>query len=111
MDRHESFNYAIFPSDESELLGCFYIDPVPTGDGDPVEAEVSWWLIDEARTSLQEQLSRARLHESFSALAPRRHLRLPPWVRKHGRRCGQSQSWRRWTCQPSLLSNTSKTND
>ena len=32
MDRHESFNYAILPADESELLGCIYIDPVSTDD-------------------------------------------------------------------------------
>lgn len=58
MDRHESFNYAILPADESELLGCFYIDPIQTGDSDSTEAEVSWWLIDSARAELQETLDR-----------------------------------------------------
>jgi GNAT superfamily N-acetyltransferase/RimJ/RimL family protein N-acetyltransferase len=44
MDRHESFNYAILPADESELFGCIYIDPVTTEDRSQIEAEVSWWV-------------------------------------------------------------------
>ncbi|MDO5745655.1 MAG: GNAT family N-acetyltransferase [Micrococcaceae bacterium] len=44
MERHESFNYAILPADETELYGCIYIDPVNTGDSSCVEAEVAWWV-------------------------------------------------------------------
>ena len=44
MERHESFNYAILPAEETELYGCIYIDPVHTGDSNRVEAEVSWWV-------------------------------------------------------------------
>jgi GNAT superfamily N-acetyltransferase/RimJ/RimL family protein N-acetyltransferase len=42
MERHESFNYAILPADESELFGCIYIDPIDADRG--IEAEVSWWV-------------------------------------------------------------------
>jgi len=43
MTRNESFNYALFPSDESALLGCVYIDP-PERIG--ADAEISWWVVD-----------------------------------------------------------------
>jgi hypothetical protein len=43
---HETFNYAVLDSAESELLGCVYIDPPdersPAGAG----AVVSWWVVD-----------------------------------------------------------------
>jgi RimJ/RimL family protein N-acetyltransferase len=45
IQRHESFNYAVFDTDESALLGCVYIDPADAGD---VDADVSWWVVDEA---------------------------------------------------------------
>ncbi|PUA81306.1 GNAT family N-acetyltransferase [Nocardioides currus] len=41
---HESFNYAVFDADETELVGCVYIDP-PDRDG--VDAVISWWVRDE----------------------------------------------------------------
>ena len=40
-EANEAFNYAVFNADESELLGCVYIDPSDTHD-----AQVSWWVID-----------------------------------------------------------------
>jgi RimJ/RimL family protein N-acetyltransferase len=40
---HESFNYALFDSAETALLGCVYIDPPEKADAD---AEISWWVID-----------------------------------------------------------------
>jgi hypothetical protein len=54
MDAHASFNYAILPADESTLLGCLYIDPVPTDEG--AEAEVSWWLAAGAPGRLRDGL-------------------------------------------------------
>ena len=41
---HQSFNYALFDEDETELLGCVYVDP-PEKAGD-ADAEVSWWVVD-----------------------------------------------------------------
>jgi hypothetical protein len=42
----ETFNYAVLDADETELLGCLYIDP--PGDADPpgADAVVSWWVVD-----------------------------------------------------------------
>lgn len=52
---HESFNYAVLDADESELLGCVYIDP-PEGDG-TADAVVSWWVVDdEVDTDLERAL-------------------------------------------------------
>lgn len=42
MRAHLSFNYSVVDTDESTLLGCVYIDPLPTVDGRR-GAEVSWW--------------------------------------------------------------------
>ena len=44
METHESFNYALFDTDETALLGCVYIDP-PEKPG--ADAEISWWVVDE----------------------------------------------------------------
>lgn len=43
METHESFNYALFDADETELLGCVYIDPAEHAGAD---ADISWWVRD-----------------------------------------------------------------
>ena len=43
IEAHQSFNYALFDSDETELLGCVYIDPPERAGAD---AEISWWVVD-----------------------------------------------------------------
>jgi hypothetical protein len=45
---NESFNYAVFDTAETELLGCIYIDP--PGDESPPgsDAFVAWWVVDTA---------------------------------------------------------------
>jgi hypothetical protein len=54
---HESFNYAILRDDESELLGCVYIDP--PGEEPSCDAIVSWWLVDDRTgTPLEAELDR-----------------------------------------------------
>ena len=45
MDRHASFNYALFDRDETVLLGCVYIDPPERVGG--ADAEISWWVVDD----------------------------------------------------------------
>ncbi|ACU36159.1 GNAT family N-acetyltransferase [Actinosynnema pretiosum subsp. pretiosum] len=42
IEAHESFNYALFDADETELLGCVYIDPADA----PADARISWWVVD-----------------------------------------------------------------
>jgi hypothetical protein len=45
---HETFNYAVLNGDETELLGCVYIDP-PEGESPPgTDAVASWWVVDGA---------------------------------------------------------------
>jgi RimJ/RimL family protein N-acetyltransferase len=57
MERNASFNYAIFDREESELLGCVYVDP-PEGDG--ADADVAWWVVDRmVGTELEEALGLA----------------------------------------------------
>jgi hypothetical protein len=54
---HETFNYAILDSGETELLGCVYIDP-PYGPTPPgADAVVTWWVVDsEVGRELDEAL-------------------------------------------------------
>lgn len=42
----ETYNYAVFDPEETELLGCVYIDP--PGERSPAgsDALVSWWVVD-----------------------------------------------------------------
>lgn len=53
MVRHESFNYAILPTDETSLWGCIYIDP-PEDDAklSGPAAEVSWWVVPQSPSGL-----------------------------------------------------------
>jgi hypothetical protein len=44
--RHMSFNYAVLNPDETELLGCVYIDPPEKPAPDGPDALVSWWVVD-----------------------------------------------------------------
>jgi RimJ/RimL family protein N-acetyltransferase len=44
IEAHESFNYALLDADETELLGCVYIDPPEKAGG--ADAEISWWVVD-----------------------------------------------------------------
>lgn len=43
---HESFLYGVFDEGETALFGCIYVDPPPE-DSDH-DAQVSWWVVDEA---------------------------------------------------------------
>ena len=48
ISRQETFNYAVLDENETELLGCVYIDPPSPGDEPGSDAVVSWWLVDRA---------------------------------------------------------------
>ncbi|QNN54625.1 GNAT family N-acetyltransferase [Nocardioides mesophilus] len=52
MERNESFNYALFDEQESELLGCVYIEPT---DKPGADADVMWWVVDPLVGSEVEQ--------------------------------------------------------
>jgi hypothetical protein len=54
MEAREGFNFAILTANESELCGCVYVYP-PGADG--VDADVSWWVVDDKRgTDLERAL-------------------------------------------------------
>lgn len=54
---NETFNYALFDSDESALLGCVYLDP-PAGEAPAHDVEYSWWVVDElVGTDLERELA------------------------------------------------------
>jgi hypothetical protein len=44
---NESFNYAVFDADETELYGCVYIDPPMDSSPAGADAAVSWWVTDD----------------------------------------------------------------
>ncbi len=48
IERHETFNYAVLNDDETELLGCVYIDPPDDRSPDGTDAVASWWVVDHA---------------------------------------------------------------
>ncbi|MGY2081126.1 hypothetical protein [Modestobacter sp. SYSU DS0657] len=85
---HESFLYGVFPPDESELLGCVYVDP-PEKAGD-ADAEVSWWVVDRLVGSDTERA----LDEFVPAwLAAHWPLRRPRFV-------GRDLTWAAWIALP-----------
>ena len=57
IEAHESFNYAVLDRDETELVGCVYIDPPDDHSPDGAEAVSSWWVVDaHARGPLETAL-------------------------------------------------------
>lgn len=89
MSRNESFNFALFTTDESALLGCVYIDP-PERVG--ADAEISWWVVDELVGS---DLERA-LDEALPRwIAEQWPLRCPRYI-------GRELTWADWMSLPDL---------
>lgn len=52
---HETFNYAILDADETQLLGCIYIDPPSSSSPAGADAMVAWWVVDAQRGSELER--------------------------------------------------------
>jgi hypothetical protein len=48
IEAHETFNYAVLDGQETELLGCVYIDPPDDSSPPGTAAVVSWWVVDRA---------------------------------------------------------------
>ena len=85
---HDSFLYGLFPEDESELLGCVYVDP-PEKAGD-ADAEVSWWVVDGLVGSDTERALDDLVPAWLAADWP---LRAPRFV-------GRDLTWDRWNALP-----------
>jgi hypothetical protein len=52
---HETFNYAVLDAQETELLGCVYIDPPDDRSAPGSDAVASWWVVDAAVGSKLER--------------------------------------------------------
>jgi hypothetical protein len=87
IDAHESFNYALFDAEESELLGCVYIDP-PSKVG--ADAEISWWVVDRLVGSDVESALNSVVPQWISA----------DWPLHHPRYVGRDLSWADWMALP-----------
>jgi hypothetical protein len=89
MERHESFNYALFNTEETALLGCVYIDPAEKAGAD---AEISWWVVDACvGTDLEAALDR---------FVPR--WIAETWPLRAPRYVGRDLSWDDWLALPDL---------
>ncbi len=89
IERHESFNYALFDRDETVLLGCVYIDP-PAKPG--ADAEISWWVID--------SLVGSDVEADLDAFVPAWVGR--DWPLDEPRYVGRDLTWRAWIDLPDL---------
>lgn len=58
IEAHESFNYAVVPTDETSIHGCVYIDPLEAehADAERPAAEVSWWTGEEVDPAIRSAL-------------------------------------------------------
>lgn len=87
IEAHESFNYALLDTAETELLGCVYIDPPQKPDAD---AEISWWVVDDrVGTDLERALD--QLIPQWIATA---------WPFERPRLVGVDISWAEWLALP-----------
>jgi hypothetical protein len=89
MTRNESFNYALFDSAETALLGCVYIDP-PEKPG--ADAEISWWVVDE--------LVGSEIESTLDRFVP--GWIATSWPFKRPRYVGRDLTWREWIDLPDL---------
>jgi RimJ/RimL family protein N-acetyltransferase len=84
MERHESFNYALFDDAETVLVGCVYVDPPEKVGG--ADAEISWWVVD--------GYAGTPVEEAFDAFVP--HWIAEEWPLQHPRYVGRDLSWDDW---------------
>ena len=89
IESHESFNYALLDADETELLGCVYIDP-PVKVG--ADAEISWWVVDPLVGSAVEAALDAAVPEWVER----------DWPLTRPRYVGRDLSWPDWLDLPHL---------
>ncbi|MET9880511.1 hypothetical protein ABZZ36_38785 [Actinacidiphila glaucinigra] len=84
---HQSFNYALFDTAETALLGCVYIDPPERAGAD---GEISWWVVDE--------LVGSKVEQALDALVP--HWIADDWPFEQPRFLGREISWSDWLTLP-----------
>jgi hypothetical protein len=86
---HLSFNYAVLDSAEARLFGCVYIDPAERTGAD---ADVSWWVIDEA--------AGGPLEATLTEFVP--HWLADAWPFAKPRIIGHDLSWAGWLALPEI---------
>ncbi|MET9612055.1 GNAT family N-acetyltransferase [Kitasatospora indigofera] len=89
IEAHQSFNYALFDTAESALLGCVYIDP-PEKPG--ADAEICWWVVDE--------LAGGEVEAALDAFVPA--WIAARWPLASPRYIGRDISWADWIALPAL---------
>ena len=89
IERHESFNYALFDEGETELLGCVYIDP-PERVG--ADVDISWWVVD--------SLAGGDVEAALTVFLPQWIASRWPFARP--RFIGHDLSWEEWLALPAL---------
>jgi RimJ/RimL family protein N-acetyltransferase len=89
MNSGKSFNYALFDSEDTLLLGCVYIDPPERAGAD---AEICWWVIDDLVGTQVE----ARVEAFVPAWIDR------DWPFENARYIGLDLSWSEWLALPGL---------
>lgn len=89
IEAHQSFNYALFDSAESELLGCVYIDPPERAGAD---ADISWWVVD--------RLVDGPAQEALDEFVPR--WVAERWPLSAPRYVGRDLTWAQYLALPEL---------
>ncbi|HET8561502.1 MAG TPA: hypothetical protein VFL69_13345 [Marmoricola sp.] len=89
MRRRASYNFALFDTGETELLGCVYVDP-PAKTG--ADAEVSWWVVD--------WLVDSPVESALDDLVPRWIAERWPFTAP--RYVGRDLSWDDWLALPEV---------
>lgn len=82
-----SFNYALFDADETELIGCCYIDPTDKAGAD---ADISWWV--------REEYEGTRTKAVLDAFIPQWIAR--DWPLERPRYVGIDLTWAQWMAIP-----------
>lgn len=88
-ERHQSFDYALFDTGETQLLGCVYIEP-PAKVG--ADAEVSWWVVD--------LLVGGPVEAAMAEFVP--HWLARDWPFERVRHIGRDITWSEWTALPDM---------
>ena len=86
---HQSFNYALLDPEESRLFGCVYVDP-PERVG--ADADISWWVIDEAADGPLDGCLREFVPTWIAS----------SWPFVHPRFIGRDITWAEWLALPEL---------
>lgn len=87
IEAHQSFNYALFDTAETALLGCVYVDPPEKAGAD---AEISWWVVDELVGSTTEA--------ALDDLVP--SWIATQWPFENPRYIGRDLTWAQWLDLP-----------